>query len=57
MNWQIPARHNPKLRALVDAVSADVELMQLYDLANINAVDRYLAVAHIVEARNEIDHG
>lgn len=40
MNWQIPARHNPKLRAVADAVSTDVELMQLYHLANINAVDR-----------------
>jgi uncharacterized protein len=36
----VPARHNVKLRALVEAINADSELAQLYRSANINAVDR-----------------
>ena len=40
MNWQIPARHNRKLRDLARLVSDDQELQQLYVCANINAVDR-----------------
>jgi hypothetical protein len=40
MNWKIPARHNAKLQALVERVSQDAELLQLYRCANMNAVDR-----------------
>ena len=40
MTWNIPSRHNPKLQQMVARVSQDVELLQLYRCANINAVDR-----------------
>ena len=40
MSWNIPTRHNTKLRALVERISADAELIQLYKCANINAIDR-----------------
>lgn len=40
MSWQVPARHNEKLRKLVERVNADAELIQLYKCANVNAVDR-----------------
>jgi metal-dependent HD superfamily phosphatase/phosphodiesterase len=40
VNWMIPARHNPKLQAVVARVEADAELMEIYRCANINAVDR-----------------
>ena len=40
MSLRVPARHNAKLRALMEAVNADAELMQLYVCANVNAVDR-----------------
>jgi metal-dependent HD superfamily phosphatase/phosphodiesterase len=40
LSWNIPARHNPTLQAVVDRVEADEELLQLYRCANINAVDR-----------------
>jgi len=38
--FSVPARHNPKLRALVERINADEELWQLWRCANINAVDR-----------------
>ena len=40
MSLRVPARHNAKLRALIDAINADEELIQLYACANVNAVDR-----------------
>ncbi|MBN1400214.1 MAG: HD domain-containing protein [Anaerolineae bacterium] len=40
MSWSVPARHNPKLQAVVARVEADAELVELYRCANINAVDR-----------------
>jgi metal-dependent HD superfamily phosphatase/phosphodiesterase len=40
VSWTIPARHNPKLQAVVARVEADAELIELYRCANINAVDR-----------------
>ena len=38
--FSVPARHNPKLQALVERVNADEELWQLWRCANVNAVDR-----------------
>ena len=38
--FTVPARHNPKLQALVERINADEELRQLWRCANINAVDR-----------------
>jgi len=38
--FSVPARHNPKLQALVEHVNADEELWQLWRCANVNAVDR-----------------
>jgi metal-dependent HD superfamily phosphatase/phosphodiesterase len=40
MPLNVPARHNEKLKALVNAIDADVELAQWWKCANINAVDR-----------------
>ena len=40
MPLNLPARHNEKLRALVVAIDADVELAQWWKCANINVVDR-----------------
>ncbi len=36
----MPTRHNAKLRELLVAINADVELQQLWRCANVNAVDR-----------------
>jgi hypothetical protein len=38
--FSVPARHNPRLQALVDRVNADDELRQLWRCANVNAVER-----------------
>src|SRR3972149_6132381 len=38
--FSVPARHNPKLQALVERINADEELWQLWRCANVNAVDR-----------------
>src|SRR5579884_2911290 len=38
--FYVPARHNDKLQALLDAINADTALHQLWRCANINAVDR-----------------
>jgi metal-dependent HD superfamily phosphatase/phosphodiesterase len=38
--FTVPARHNPKLQALVERINADEELKQLWRCANVNAVDR-----------------
>jgi len=38
--FYVPARHNPKLAHLLDAVNSDENLIQLWRSANINAVDR-----------------
>jgi len=40
LNWNIPTKHNTKLHALVERISADAELVQLFKCANINAIDR-----------------
>jgi len=37
---RLPARHNTKLAALIDAVNADDDLYALWVAANVNAVDR-----------------
>lgn len=37
---RLPARHNTKLTALIDAVNADDDLYALWVAANVNAVDR-----------------
>ena len=39
-SFSVPARHNPRLQALVDRINADDELRQLWRCANVNAVDR-----------------
>ena len=36
----LPARHNPKLQALVDRINADADLYALWECANVNAVAR-----------------
>ena len=36
----LPTRHNPRLRSIVDAINADPEIFALWECANINAVDR-----------------
>ena len=38
--FSVPARHNPRLQVLVDRISADEELRQMWRCANVNAVDR-----------------
>lgn len=38
--FYVPARRNAKLQTLLDAISADISLQQLWRSANINAVDR-----------------
>jgi metal-dependent HD superfamily phosphatase/phosphodiesterase len=38
--FNLPVRQNAKLQKLVERVNADVELLQLWKCANINAVDR-----------------
>lgn len=38
--FDVPARKNVKLKALLDRIRADAELRQLWKSANINAVDR-----------------
>jgi len=40
MEFKIPLRSNKKLRGLVDRISADRELFQIWKCANVNAVDR-----------------
>lgn len=40
MTFEVPARHNARLKQLVDHINADAELQQLWNCANINAVDR-----------------
>ncbi|MBI2862035.1 MAG: HD domain-containing protein [Chloroflexi bacterium] len=36
----VPARHNPRLQAIIDRINQDDELYMLWRCANINAVDR-----------------
>jgi metal-dependent HD superfamily phosphatase/phosphodiesterase len=38
--FSVPARHNPRLQALVERINADEELRQLWRCANLNAVER-----------------
>lgn len=38
--FSVPARHNPRLQALVKRINADEELRQLWRCANLNAVER-----------------
>jgi uncharacterized protein len=40
MSFNIPTRKNSKLAALLDRISGNVELLQLWKCANVNAVDR-----------------
>lgn len=40
MHFQVPARHNDTLQHLVDRINHDAELHQLWQCANVNAVDR-----------------
>ncbi|MGD2158353.1 MAG: HD domain-containing protein, partial [Anaerolineales bacterium] len=40
MTLKVPTRHNPKLQKLMDRINSDQELLQLWKIANINAVDR-----------------
>ncbi len=40
LSLNLPARHNEKLRQLVDRVDHDLELHTLWHCANVNAVDR-----------------
>lgn len=44
--FTVPARHNPKLQALVEHINADEELRQMWRCANINAVDRLTMSDH-----------
>ena len=44
--FSLPAKHNPRLQALIERVRADEELRQLWRCANVNAVDRYLMSDH-----------
>lgn len=37
---QVPARHNPTLRAVIERVNADDDLYTIWRCANVNAVDR-----------------
>jgi metal-dependent HD superfamily phosphatase/phosphodiesterase len=37
---QVPARHNPRLQAIVERVNADEDLYAIWRCANVNAVDR-----------------
>ena|ERR1051325_8671555 len=38
--FSVPARHNPRLQALIERINADEELWQLWRCANVNAMDR-----------------
>lgn len=38
--FTVPAKHNPRLQALVDRVNADEEVRQWWRCSNVNAVDR-----------------
>ena len=40
MAFQVPTRHNEKLQHLLQRINDDTELLQLWQCANINAVDR-----------------
>ena len=44
--FSVPARHNPKLQALVDRINSDEELWHLWHCANVNAVDRLSMTDH-----------
>src|SRR5437016_5454986 len=37
---QVPARHNPTLRAIIERINADDDLYTIWRCANVNAVDR-----------------
>src|SRR6516164_8571773 len=37
---QVPARHNPTLRAIIERVNQDDDLYTIWRCANVNAVDR-----------------
>lgn len=39
-SFSVPARHNPRLQALVERINADEELRQLWRCANVNAAER-----------------
>jgi metal-dependent HD superfamily phosphatase/phosphodiesterase len=39
-SFTVPARHNPRLQALVERINADEELWQMWRCANVNAMDR-----------------
>jgi metal-dependent HD superfamily phosphatase/phosphodiesterase len=45
-SFSVPARHNPRLQALVDRINADEELRQMWRCANVNAVERLGASDH-----------
>jgi hypothetical protein len=38
--FTVPAKHNPRLSAVVDRINADEELRQLWRCSNVNAADR-----------------
>jgi len=38
--FTVPARHNPRLQALIEQINADEEVRQMWRCANINAVER-----------------
>lgn len=40
MVFEVPTRHNTTLQQLVERIEADAELKQLWNCANVNAVDR-----------------
>ena len=40
MNFQVPVKNNKKLKKLIKNINENVELLQLWKCANINAVDR-----------------
>jgi metal-dependent HD superfamily phosphatase/phosphodiesterase len=42
----LPARHNPKLQALVERVNADDDIYALWECANVNAVTRLQMTDH-----------
>jgi metal-dependent HD superfamily phosphatase/phosphodiesterase len=43
---QVPARHNPTLRAIIERVNADDDLYTIWRCANVNAVDRLAMSDH-----------
>ena len=38
--FRVPARHNPRLLQVIDRVNADAELYTLWQVVNVNAVQR-----------------